>query len=66
MARRGSWTRRGALPAHVIASQQRRGRQPAGKGRRGRDRFPAAVSSGTPRDDSGTKGPCGEGEEEAQ
>ncbi len=64
MARRGSWTRRGALPAHVIASQQRRGRQLAGRGRRGRDRIPAAVRAGTPRDDSGAKGTCGE--EEAQ
>lgn len=58
---RGSWTRRGALPAHVIASQQRRGRQLAGRGGRGRDRIPAAViAAGRARDDSGMKGPYGD------
>jgi hypothetical protein len=44
MSRRGSWTRRAALPPHVIASQQRRGQQLAARQRwrRGKDLIPQA------------------------
>jgi hypothetical protein len=43
MRRRGTWTRRTTLPAHVIASQQRRGQLLAVRStRHSRDRIPAA------------------------